>query len=307
MSTVYVTFIPSFNEGLGSLLEYVLSCFFLCKKNNINFVYTDLKNIEHKEWCGFTCQEKWDGYINDIIKKYFLPKDILTTEQLPSNLTVYDFNYQNEKSYVVNLGELKNHILHFNSYVLEKKYLYESVKDDLNIQKLSNIFFSNNDIVSYYNPNNINIAVHIRLFSKTDSCNVDSRKYYEKGNETDIYFSRLMKQLSDLFHNRNIDFHIFSQIEDESIFSHYFSDRDNIKIYFHKGNELLSDIYHMCSADILLMSNSSLSSICNYYGKGICISRNYSYELKNSSLIIDDNGILSEKNKQQIFNYIYKI
>ena len=306
MSKVYATFIPSLNEGFGSFLEYTLSCFFLCKKYNINFVYTNLKNIEHKEWCEYTCQEKWDEYINNMIKKYFLPKDILTSEQIPSNLTVFDFNNQNEQTFCINFKELDNHILYFNSYTLKKNFLYESIKNDSIVGFLSDVFFSNNDMVSYYNPNNINIGAHIRLFTKTDCCNADSRQLYKKGNETDIYFLRLMNQLSDLFYDKNIDFHIFSQIEDESVFSHYVSNRDNIKIHFHKGNELLSDIYHMCLSDVLLMSNSSLSSICNYYGKGICISRKYSYELKNSSLIIENDGILSEENKQHILDYVNK-
>lgn len=302
MSTVYATFIPSFPEGLGSLLEYILSCFFLCKKYNINFVYTDLKNIEHKEWCEITCQEKWDEYINNMIKKYFLPKNILTLEKVPSYVKVLDF--KTDQSIYIDFKKLDNHILYFNTYTLKKQILYESIKDDSNVKFLSNLFFSNNEIVSYYNPNNINIAVHIRLFSKTDCCTDISRQYYKKGNDTDVYFLRLMNQLSDLFYYKNIEFHIFSQIEDESIFSHYVSNRKNITIHIHKGNELLSDIYHMCSADILLMSNSSLSSICNYYGKGICISRKYSYELKNSSLIIENDGILSEKNKQYILDYV---
>ena len=103
------------NEGIGSLFQYILSCYFLAKNNGINFVFTDIKNFEHMVWNGISSQQEWDIYLNNYIKESLLV-DYVKYEDLPNQITSNKINIQNINEVIM------DDVL----YILnpEKDYLY---------------------------------------------------------------------------------------------------------------------------------------------------------------------------------------
>ena len=85
----YVTYVITIKEGIGSILQYILSCYFFCKINNLKFVYTPIKNIEHMSWDGYTSQEEWDNMWNNYIINVFLPReDVLLIDEIDKNINI---------------------------------------------------------------------------------------------------------------------------------------------------------------------------------------------------------------------------
>ena len=298
--TKYIT-VTDGNEGIGSLHEFILDCYFLAKNNGIVFVYTDIKNFQHMEWNGISSQEEWDRFLNNYIKESLLV-DYVKYDDLPKNISNNTINIENINEVIM------DDIL----YILtksKKEYLYKIVyTKPESLLKLTENFLNKNKVISYYKKDVINIAVNIRLFSKTDCCAAESRKLYKKGNETDRYFMNIIKTLSSIGKEigKNIIFHIFSQYEEhDNPFLHYNDICESGTLYIHSGNDIISDIYHIATANILILSNSSFSGLANYYSSGLTIIRSSCrFPLKNS-IIIKDN--LSIEQIQTITSYLINI
>ena len=260
----YITCILSGKEGFGSRFESILSCYLLSKLKGLKFVYTNIKNFEHMSWGNYLSQESWDELVNMYISNVFLPRnDVLLYEELPGNtnkvhLPTTDFNFNNY-----------NNTLFLSGNVPEiKKYLNEEINNNLDIiEELKTNYFKNINIQTYYDKNKINIALHIRRFTKTDCCNSRTRELYEKGNSYDLYYYNMICTIKEIIKNIPLEFHIFTQIDSDDIdfFKHYLDLEDEYsKIIIHTGNDLFSDMHHMITADILIMAISSFSIIANY-------------------------------------------
>jgi hypothetical protein len=299
----YATCIITNPEGFGSLFQYILSCYFLCKVYNLQFVYTDIKNFEHMTWDGYTSQDEWDAFWNKYIINVFLPRnEIILYKDL--DISIYKV-YNN-----FDLNSYDNTLFIFEDRFLTKRFLDQQINISSNIIDSLIINYNKNiQIETYYNKNKINIALHIRRLTKTDCCNADIRELYLKGNKFDLYYYNMIIVLKDLFKDNLKEFHIFTQIDVEEIdmFEHYFKLKDEYsKIILHKGNNTISDIHHMISADILIMAKSSLSVIANYYSKGISIIRgSFQHSVKNTNTIVNDiEGNLTHEQKLLLKNKI---
>jgi hypothetical protein len=301
----YITYSLSQPEGIGSLLQYILSCYFLSKIMNIKFVYTPIKNIEHMSWCNYLSQSEWDDLWNNYITNYFLPKDDI--------VLIDDLNEKNMNTVknTLDFQNYQNTLFILDANYIGKRYLDKYLNSNKHIiQNISSNYFNNTShIYSYFKQNRINIAVHIRKYTKTDCDPSSFREYYAKNGESDLYFYSLISNLIKLFENRNIDIHIYTQLspdEDSTMFDHYFNlKNDYTEIFLHKGNDTLSDIHHMIISDILILSKSSFSAIANYYTKGISIIKNsFWHTLKDPTLFVESNGNLNDKQKEYILNNI---
>ena len=297
----YVTCVITIKDGIGYILQYILSCYFFCKINNLKFVYTPIKNIEHMTWDGYTSQEEWDNMWNNYIINVFLPReDVLLIDEIDKNINI-----------------VKNCLDFFENtlYVLETNYFGKDCLDtQINkhsyiMEKLRINYLNNNNIISYYDKSKINIAVHMRRYTNTDCDPSSFRELYVKGGQTDLYFYSLILNLIDLLKckEKQIEFHIFTQLskdEDNSIFDHYFNLKDkNVEIILHKGTNCVLDLYHMITSDIFVLSKSSMSAIANYYRNGISIIRNsFHHTLKEPFISINSYGSFSEEQKTQILN-----
>jgi hypothetical protein len=300
----YVTCVIKIPEGIGSLLQYILSCYFLAKLNGLKFVYTPIDNIEHMSWDGYSSQKEWYDMWNNYIINIFLPKDdIILLDDLENvNKVVNSLDFQNHENTLFILDA---------KLFLTKYYLdaYFNQFSDV-INNLTNNYILKNNISSYFNKSKINIAVHIRRYTNTDCDNSEFRELYIKGGHSDVYFYSLMSNLIELLKckEKQIEFHIFTQLckdEDNTIFDHYFNlKNENVEIILHKGNEdTMKDLHHMITSDILLMSKSAFSSIANFYSTGISIIRcSFMHILKNNTIFVDSNGNFLDEQKEYILN-----
>lgn len=301
----YITCVITNPEGFGSLFQYILSCYFLSKVYDLKFVYTNIKNFEHMIWDGYTSQDEWDALWNHNIINIFLPKnEIILYEDLDLNINKV---YNN-----LDLNSNINTLFILEDRFMTKRFLDQqiNIKPDI-IDNLIINYHKNIKVNSYFDKNKINIALHIRRFTKTDCCNADVRELYIKGNKFDLYYYNMIVVLKNIFKDKLKEFHIFTQIDDDeyNMFEHYFKLEDEYsKIILHKGNNTLSDLHHMITADIFVMAKSSLSVIANYYSKGISIIRgSFQHSVKKSNTITNDvEGNLTEQQKlllQNKFNF----
>lgn len=300
----YVTCITTIPEGIGSLLQYILSCYYLSKYYDLKFVYTPINNFEHMSWDGFTTQKDWDNMWNDYIINIFLPRNevILIDEVKDKNTVLNSLNFQEYKNTLFILNDRYMSKIYLDRYINVYPYIMDKLRDN---------YILKNNIISYFNKPKINIAVHIRRYTNTDCDNSGFRELYFKGGETDLYFYSLMLNLIELLKckERQIEFHIFTQLsetEDNTIFEHYFNlINENVQIYLHKGYDTKNDLYHMSTANILLLSKSSFSAIANYYSKGISIIKNsFHHTLRSNTIFVNSEGSINDLQKEYILNNI---
>lgn len=296
----YLTCIVTHPEGFGSVFQYVLTCYFMCKVYNMQFVYTRIKNFEHMSWDGYSSQEEWDELWNNYITNVCLPNDeIMMLEDVPAHINKAHNSYH--------FTSRTNTLFVFDDRIMTKNFLDKTINAQPEIMSnLSKNYFANNTVESYYDKNKINIALHVRRYTKTDCCNAESRELFIKGNKFDIYYYNMISTLKSLIGNTPKEFHIFTQIDDAEIgmFDNYFElEDDHSKIIIHKGNNTISDLHHMIVADIFIMAKSSLSVVVNYYSNGISIIRGtFQHTTKNTTLNNDIDGSLTEVQKNIILD-----
>jgi hypothetical protein len=146
----------------------------------------------------------------------------------------------------------------------------------------------------------VNIAVHIRRYMKSDSDPGKWRELYKVGNNVDIYFQNIIKDLSNLLPTAII--HVYSQ-GDEKLYEHYKELTPNLKLYL--TNTAEHDLLHLAHADILVMSKGSYSRIANFYSNGIKLIRERSWPtLTEDSMLVQASGLLTDKQKSFIINKV---
>lgn len=262
------------NEGIGSIFQYILSLYLYCQTYNKKFVYTPIKEFEHFKHNN-TDQQTWDKLINKFITNYLIP-DRNTVDNSKK------IEFKIDKSFLDN-------ILYSNPDILLPLKKYFKSDNTLNI---SNYF--DNDV--------INICIHVRVYSSTDSDPSTCREYYQKDTLIDKYYQSCLLNIIKLFPDKKLDIHIYSQ---NTKFDHWnYIKSNNINIITHNGNDLLSDIYHMINSNIFIASKSSLSALVNYYTDAITISRTGFWHTLVNTIYHDINGYFTPEQEKILINYI---
>lgn len=276
----YVTFNTIFNEGLGSLLQNILSVYYYSKINNLIYIHTPLKNIEHCIWNNMS-QHEWDAFWNNIITNNFLIINQLNINDIP--------NKDNTMILTQNFG---------------KNFLDTQLNLRLDIlNELSNHYIKSTNIPIYFKSNDVNIALHVRRFTNTDCDDSSIRKLYSKGNNTDNYFYNMIINLKSILTGYNCIFHIYTQVatNEDHLFSHYLElNKHNYSVVLHKGENTFEDLHHMIISDILVMSLGSFSIIGNYYNKNICICPINYHSIRNDTIIINHGQKINHEQEQNI-------
>jgi len=269
-----LTYVPFMNEGFGSIFQYILTYYFFCKDSNKKFEYTPIKGFQHSVHNNMG-QEEWDKLLNKFITDYFIP-----------DLTLSSSN-QTQPSYVKK--DFLDFLLRNNPGIMEPFKKYFRCRNTLNIK-------------NYFNKDVINVGIHVRVFSSTDFCDLDRRELYQKESQIDKYYQCCLKEIINLFPERKIDIHVYSQ---HTSFDHWNHIRtDNVNIITHFGNDLISDIYHMINCDIFVASKSSLSAMVNYYREGITIIRKGFWHTLINCVYTDMDCSFSDEEKKKIVNSV---
>lgn len=245
-------------DGLGAMFQEVLNQYLYCVDHpEITFLFTPFKMLRIDS-PGLT-QENSDLMLNKYMQTMLLPPPILI-----DNPSIDQSQVKRSRS---------------------KEYLDSTVK--ANPERLDPLKSYYESATSkwkcYFEPQVINVACHIRVETKLDveppSLNW-KRDYWRRGNVVDLYFNKIIRELSRMVSPRHIHFHLYTQSTD---LNHYVTElqNDRIRIVVHQGDELFDDIHHMIKADIFVASKSSLTNLINYYRRGITISRPFWHELAN--------------------------
>ncbi|ASC69624.1 hypothetical protein XM38_005520 [Halomicronema hongdechloris C2206] len=132
------------------------------------------------------------------------------------------------------------------------------------IQKLKRKYFGKKHSMKkcYFNPDAINIAVHIRR----DDASVENQRFLPLS-----YYKALLSKLNRLIKSDFHEFHIYSSGSEKEMNSlkrelHSISSNNLI---FHCNEPAMEAIHHMAVADILVIGNSSFSHWPGFLSSGI--------------------------------------
>lgn len=223
-------------EGIGALLQYQLFCYGYCILNNSSFSFNGFTNLQHFQYTSQTQKQ-----FSDTVSNF-------------CGLPVTEIN----KS----------------STYLDPLFLMEYGQKNIDkIVPLLTKIKINNISDCYFDLSKINIAVHIRMFTKTDC---DPSTVRECHNHIDLkktleYYTFIFKRIKTLYPNKQLVFHIYSQgsLEQFDVFKEIFSENTE----YHLDEHPIISLQHMIYSDVLVMANSSLSYVAHLYGRNKCIAK----------------------------------
>jgi hypothetical protein len=207
-------------DGFGAQYQNIIWCILYYAEKNLPFLYTPFRTVEH--------------------------------------------NYTNDPSYMENLDTLiniKSYIPCVNKYPnstitdIERADIYNEIESNMDkyhsspaFYKIKEAFYDNK--MSLFNPNYLNVAVHIRVSNQVDVNLPSFRK-------TDLhYYNSIMNHIKNINKDKNIRFHVYSQGKPSD-----FSQLEQNNIIFHLNECVGSTFTDMVFADILVASKSSLSYV----------------------------------------------
>lgn len=210
-------------DGFGSQFQNILSAAIYAELNGKKFVYTPFEEMEH--------------------------------------------NYFNEENFVQKKELLINFIGNFN-IALKDSYTCSNSKNffDNNINRcaeseslkyIKKLFRQNKAYTDYFDPNYLNIAIHIRRPNKDDN-------RISGANIPDSYFLEVIDKLREIYKPMKLLIHIYSQGDIKNF--KLFKSRDTI---LHIDESVEDTFASMVFADILVTCASSFSYTAGLLSNGI--------------------------------------
>lgn len=243
-------------EGAGSLIEYLLSCFTLCQRHNFFFSYTRIQNIGH---CKHN-QKLWDKQWNKYIKKCLLydikklPKKVTRIKVFQIDNLLFTLPMWGKQNVCFDIGNME-----------KQHYKDISLMENIKPKLRQHYHESTLDMNCYFDSKKTNIAVHIRRFTETDCCRDERRELYLPG---ETFFLNVIKRLQGIVKTETI-FHIYSQ----GSLSNFTEFQEIPNVQLHLDEHPVVSLHHMIKADILVMSKSAFSYVASIYSKGIKLMR----------------------------------
>lgn len=222
-------------EGIGALLQYQLFCYAFCKLNNFDFEFPGFKNLQHFQYTDQSQEE----FSQAVTKFCGLPvKEVSKDSIFKSPKDIMDYGQQNINNVVPILKQL-------NTCKIEQ---------------------------TYYDSSFVNVAVHIRTFTKTDCDPSPLRECFNHQEKKIIsnYYKNVSDKLNKIYDSKKLKYHVYSQssLSDLEIFNSIFPN-----IEYHIDEHPIITLDHMINANVLVMANSSLSYVAHLYGKNKCIAK----------------------------------
>lgn len=253
MTETYITCYvhPEECDGGGSTVQKLMCTYAIAKRLGIKFVQTEMVIDKHNR--GDMTPEEWNYNWNRLIP-------------FPNfqNYTGQTFlNFYGEFNELHNLvhGNVVNIVNHSSKRFVDLDVsMIEDVRQDL--QKMYN---SVKRPELYYDKTRINIAMHVRRFTETDTCTYHVRKLFGSTEKNDSYYYENIRLLKSIFMKRSetngLTFHIYSE-GDEKIFAKFLEfEEEGCEVKLHVRENVFTSIHHMINADVFVASVSSLSYI----------------------------------------------
>jgi hypothetical protein len=247
-------------EGIGAMLQYQLFCYAYCSINKEKFCFDGFKNLQHFQYTNQT-QEEFCNFINSFIDFSSCSMEKDSQSLSPQFLMTYGQD---------NITEAQNHI--------------ERIKI-----KIKNNF-------KYFKNDELNVAVHIRVLTSTDTCPDVRRELANFSTPIKLnYYENIFDSIRKLHKDKNVKFHIYSQGKPEFFSNFKLLDKD---VVLHIDEHPIISLYHMATSDLLVMANSSLSYVAHLLGKNFSIARKTFYHTlcDNKSVRVDADGYIDWSN-----------
>jgi len=252
INTVYVNYDGKNTEGVGAMVQLQLHGYAYSRIKNCNFYFPGFINLSHFQ----NTDQTQEIFVSNINKFYNLPSSkSQNIELIDSRFLLKTWGEQNIKS--------------------KRKY----------IEELSNRITYNGEF--YFNKDKLSVVIHIRVLNSQDTCNANSREYFDFTEQKKNYYTNIIDNLQNI-HGNDLDIHIFSQGNKNDFL--FISEK--FKVNLHINDDLLSTIYHMIYADILVTANSSLSYSSHLYGqnKYVYSRKTFSHSWYDGTKFLNENG-----------------
>lgn len=217
-------------EGIGAMAQYQLFCYGLSKYLGHNYSFSPFERLQHYQYFDVT-QEEFCKDVNNLFN-------------------FHKYSYSTSNSVCLNPNDLMRE---------GQKHL-----DDIK-PYLQSLELSLPEGMKYFSEKDINVAIHIRVYTKTDCDPSPVREYFGSRSGKGLnYYANIMKTICSDFSDRDVVFHIYSQGKD-SDFEEFKKLGFNVKLHIEEYPTI--SLYHMAYSDVLIMANSSLSYIAHLLGK----------------------------------------
>lgn len=239
-------------EGIGSVAQWNLVLYGICKKLEVNFFADPFVNISHYQYNN-TTKEKWSEDFTKFFNLHFSQKFDLEYDFSGKYQDLLEFVVENKDSEQNICVEVDKNFIIKNGFplineIFENKYL-ENIKQ--------NLVYSNK---TYFEKNIFNISLHLRSLN---SCDVptypemETYLVYKDSSHIQNIFDILKEKLSD----KKVCVYVHSQ-GDENLFEDLVSlSEENFEVVLKLNEHPIDDMYHMMNSDLLVMSKSSYSWI----------------------------------------------
>jgi len=241
-------------EGIGSIAQWNLVLYGICKKLEVDFFADPFINISHYQYNNIS-KEKWS---EDFTKFFNLNKSQKFDVE-------YDFGgkYQDLLDFISENKECKENICVEvdKNFIIKNGFplIDEMYKNDYLKEIKENLVYSNQ---IYFVENVFNISLHLRTLN---SCDVptypemETYLVYKNSSHIQNIFDILKERLCD----KKVCVYIHSQGDKNDFADLLEFSEENFEVILKLNGHPIDDIYHMSNADLLIMSKSSYSWIAH--------------------------------------------
>ena len=257
------------SEGIGSVIQWHLLLYGICKDLDINFFSDKFVNISHYQYNNIS-KVKWS---NDYTNFFNIHKPQKFDIEYDFDGTIGDLNefIQENKDVEKNICiEVDKKFIVDNGFSLLNEIFYndylKDIRENLNYQK-----------ETYFDPTKYNISIHLRSLNNCDVPTYPSMEtYHVYKNANDI--KNIFDILKEKYYNKNVCVYVHSQGDEKDFQDLVELSTDNFQVILKLNQHPIDDIYHMSNSDVFIMSKSSYSWICHLLNPNQTIVRDDFYQ-----------------------------
>lgn len=243
------------DDGAGAQIHGVLSTILYANENQIKYVHTPFQKISHNYDNDPDWEKNWENFLN--LREHELVIDDLDLQEL----NIVRFNL-NDRIQI----EPKEQTL----YVVPHCHDFADWNPNKYLKLTSKLYYrfkrSSYKITSYFEPEKLNIAVHLRR----GDVKINNR-YFSRYTDNSVYgniITQIKGILTEISLVPEIVFHIYSEGSTEEFSEFYNYDKS---VILHLNESPFTTFHHMVFADILVTAKSSFSYSAALLSRGIKI------------------------------------
>lgn len=218
---------PARNDGFGGQFQTIIYSVIFAELCDMKFLYSPFRDMEH-------------NYDND-------PEFIQKKETLINFIGNFAINDDIQTQSAISAE----------SYVRFFENNLEPCVSSAALKRIKEIFRANKNIEDYFNPNEFNIAIHVRRPNPHDN--------RIQGTDTpDATFTGIIDSLREIYASKHPKFHIYSQGNINKFKDSFTAD----DIVLHLDESLEQTFTSLVLADVLVTSPSSLSYTAGLISNG---------------------------------------